>query len=301
MARENALAVRAWGLVHSLGEGVLEEGRPCGNEQGAIFADTEKLTDFVPRKSLRRMPRYARMAALAAFRALNMAGAGLPGRSDPHDTGALRNMAFVIGTAYGCVQTNLDFMDGIIEDGPGLSSPSAFSHAVGNVAAGLVTALLGIEGPCSTMMLFDLSFAGAVAAAAALLGAGHADAALVGAVDEVDARFSGCCPQILPQDASIPLTEGAVFFYVERAAGARDNHARTPRISVSWDDAGRIPPPAGAVVLGPEREALYGHGPLTQALNVLAAVTRIGGGSADVFVCPARAGSGGRRAVLEVF
>ncbi len=306
MAHENALAVRAWGFVHSLGQDVWKGRLSCKSAQGALRADTENLTDFVPKKSLRRMPHYARMAALAAFRALSMAGEGGPlGRSDLQDAGALRNMAFVIGTAYGCVQTNLDFLDGIIESGPGLSSPSAFSHAVGNVGAGLVTSLLGIEGPCSTVMLFDLSFAGAVTAAASLLGAGHADAALVGAVDEIDARFSGCCPQILPAEnsssESLPLTEGAVFFYVERAAGVCGNLGRTPRLSVCWNDSGRILAPAGAVVFGQEREALYGHGPLTQALNVLAAVTRIGGGSTNVFVCPAQAGSGGRRAVVEVF
>ena len=302
MAHKNALVVRAWGFVHSLGQDVCEGRLSCRSAQGALRADTENLTDFVPKKSLRRMPHYARMAALAAFRALSMAGGGgQPGRTDLQDTGALRNMAFVMGTAYGCVQTNLDFMDGIIEDGPGLSSPSAFSHAVGNVGAGLVTSLLGIEGPCSTVMLFDLSFAGAVAAAAALLGAGHADAALVGAVDEIDTRFTGCCPQILPAEESLPLTEGAVFFYVERVADAGGDQSRAPRLSVCWNDSGRILAPAGAVVLGPEREALYGHGPLTQALNVLTAVMRIGCGSTDVFACPAHAGSGGRRAVVEVF
>ena len=223
--------------------------------------DTSELATALPGVSLRRIPHYARMALLAAVRALDDAG----GRqeADPHDT------ALVIGTAYGSAHMSMDFMDSILDDGPRLSSPTAFSHAVGNMGAGLLSLLLGMQGPCMTVSQFELSFAGAVHAATTLLHAERARRVLVGAVDEADTRFTRCCPQL--QKAGIAQTEGAVFLCLELPDPA------LPSLRVRWEQGS----PSPAFISGSTRpgedetrrhEHLYGHGPLAHALDALLAL-----------------------------
>jgi len=191
----------------------------------------------------------------------------------------------------------MDFMDSILDNGPHLSSPTAFSHAVNNMGAGLLSLLLGIEGPCFTISQFELSFAGAVSTAAALLGAGRAERVLLCAVDETDSRFSRCCPEYLSSEH--PQTEGAVALCLGReAAGA-------PSLRVWWGQQPEADGPvfASGAASGPgwtNHEYLYGHGPLAQALDVMLALNMPQTARAEAVNCVCAAAASGRQALIEV-
>ena len=213
-----ALSVAGTGLVHSIGGKDALAAIQSGQTPAISAPDISSLAALLPGVSLRRIPRYARMALLACVQALDAAGW--------RQKDVLHRTALVFGTAYSSSQMSMDFMDSILDNGPHLSSPTAFSHAVNNMGAGLLSLLLGIEGPCFTISQFELSFAGAMSTAAALLCAGRAERVLLCAVDETDSRFSRCCPECL--SSKHPQTEGAVALcLVRQAAGA-------PSLQVRW-------------------------------------------------------------------
>jgi len=275
--RDGALSatIAGAGLAHSLGDisRLAASSEPLA---APALPDTSELAALLPHVPLRRVPRYARMALLAAVRALDDAGWR-------QDREKLRDAALVIGTAYSGIQMSMDFMDSMLDDGPRLSSPTAFSHAVNNMAAGLLSLLLDVQGPCVTVSQFELSFAGAVCAATTLLHAGRARRALVGAVDETDARFTRCCPQV--KEADIPQTEGAVFLCLEPPDAAR------PTLRVRWErdeDSSR------------RHERLYGHSPLAQALDTLLALHAVRNGETMRADCLCVAAAGAPAAVIEI-
>ena len=284
-----ALSVAGTGLVHSIGGKDALAAIQQGQASAISAPDISSLAALLPGVSLRRIPRYARMALLACVQALDAAGW--------RQKEVLHRTALVFGTAYSSPQMSMDFMDSILDNGPHLSSPTAFSHAVNNMGAGLLSLLLGIEGPCFTISQFELSFAGAVSSAAALLGAGRAERVLLCAVDETDSRFSRCCPEYL--SSRHPQTEGAVALCLGRqAAGA-------PSLRVQWRQQPEADGPvfASGAASGPgwvNHEHLYGHGPLAQALDVMLALNLPQTDGAEVVNCVCTAAASGRQALIEV-
>lgn len=284
-----ALSVAGTGLVHSIGGKEALEAIQQGQAPAISAPDISSLAALLPGVSLRRIPRYARMALLASVQALDAAGW--------RQKEVLHRTALVFGTAYSSSQMSMDFMDSILDNGPHLSSPTAFSHAVNNMGAGLLSLLLGIEGPCFTISQFELSFAGAVSTAAALLGAGRAERVLLCAVDETDSRFSRCCPEYLSSEH--PQTEGAVALCLGReAAGA-------PSLRVWWGQEPEADGPvfASGAASGPgwvTHEHLYGHGPLAQALDVMLALNMPQTARAEAVNCVCAAAASGRQALIEV-
>lgn len=284
-----ALSVAETGLVHSIGGKDALAAIQQGQAPAISAPDISSLAALLPGVSLRRIPRYARMALLACVQALDAAGW--------RQKDVLHRTALVFGTAYSSSQMSMDFMDSILDNGPHLSSPTAFSHAVNNMGAGLLSLLLGIEGPCFTISQFELSFAGAMSTAAALLGAGRAERVLLCAVDETDSRFSRCCPEYL--SSKHPQTEGAVALCLGRqAAGA-------PSLQVRWgqEPEGGGPVFASGAASGPgwvTHEHLYGHGPLAHALDVMLALNMPQTDRAEAVNCVCAAAASGRQALIEV-
>ena len=282
-------AIAGVGLVHALG------GFAQLAEGGAMPAnpappDTAELATNLLGVSLRRIPRYARMALLAAIRALDDAGW--------RQEAGMQDIALVIGTAYGGAQMSMDFMDSMIDDGPRLSSPTAFSYATNNMGAGLLSLLLQLQGPCLTVSQFELSFAGAVCAAITLLYAGRAKRVLVGAVDEIDARFSRCCPQI--QKTGIPQAEGAVFLCLELP------HSDYPTLNIHWGKRNADQHPLFMSGTAQENEDItdwhenrYGHSPLSHALDALLALHSVRQGLAPKIDCLCTAASN-HTATIEI-
>ena len=134
MISNSALSVAGTGLVHSLGGKDALAAVQQGETPVFSSPDVSSLAALLPGVSLRRIPRYARMALLAAVQALDEA--------NWRQKEVLHNTALVFGTAYSSSQMSMDFMDSILDNGPQLSSPTAFSHAVNNMGAGLLSLLL---------------------------------------------------------------------------------------------------------------------------------------------------------------
>lgn len=290
------LTVLGTGVVHGLGGCEdLRTFRRAGAEpalEGPLPPpDLADLPRLLPGISLRRVPRYARMGLLAAARALAAWDGPAP---MPEHT------ALVLGTAYSGMEMSMDFMDSMLDDGPRLSSPTAFSHAVNNMGAGLLSLALGLRGPCCTVSQFELSFAGALSAGATLLRAGRATHALVGAVDETDARFDKACPAA---GGTCAPGEGAVFLLL-----TVDEAEHLPRLAVRWNAA--APPDIPLLLSGhagkelaPQRwERLYGRTPLVQAMDTLLGLDMLSGKSAsnDRMACLCAEAHGGR-ALIEIW
>ena len=299
MISNSALSVAGTGLVHSLGGKDALAAVQLGQTPVFSTPDVSSLAALLPGVSLRRIPRYARMALLAAVQALDEAGW--------RQKEVLHNTALVFGTAYSSSQMSMNFMDSILDNGPHLSSPTAFSHAVNNMGAGLLSLLLGIEGACFTISQFELSFAGAASTASALLNSGRAERVLLCAVDESDNRFFHCCPQYLHGEH--PQTEGAVALCLTR----QTVEANVPLLQVRWGQQAEFDGPvfASGAASGSASEAafglnwinnepLYGHGPLAQALDVMLALNTVQTARANVVNCVCAAAASGRQALIEV-
>lgn len=216
-----ALSILGMGLVSSLGGGIdplrsalRGEGRPNvmmkpvetahGVVEAPLYAaEPEGLDRFVPKRSLRRVDRFVRMALLASFLAFEDAG------MTPGDAPARVGLAF--GTGYGPLATTFEFQDTIIHDGDRCASPTAFAGSVHNAPASQVSIAMKIEGPCQTITAFGHTVAGALRTAEAWLNEGVVDTVLVGLGDEfhplgayalanMDATF---CQEMTPLDFSL--------------------------------------------------------------------------------------------------
>lgn len=282
------LSVAGKGLVHSLGNMNSLRAVIRGESGQLTIPDLSPLASLLPHRPLRRFPRYAQTALLAALYALDDAG----WRED----GLLHHTALVIGTAHSGVRMSLDFMDSILDNGVHLASPTAFSHAVNNMGAGLLSLALGMEGPCVTVSQFELSFAGALSAAAMLIEHGRAERVLLGAVDETDTRFTRCCPQLRPD--VLPLSEGAVFLCLVPHTPGRAVLRTCWRDTVSREiplfKSGGIPSDDACC-----HAPVYGRSPLNQALDTLWALEMIHDRKLPAADCLCFS-SRGPKAVIEV-
>lgn len=130
-------------------------------------------------KHLRRMPPYVRSGLSAITKALKAAG------RFPCPPEA----ALVTATSHGCKKTAFDFMDSIINDGPELASPLAFSHSVNNVGAALISICLGLHGSAITVNNGAASFVAALQVANALLDSGRYGLVIAGCMEDADKRI----------------------------------------------------------------------------------------------------------------
>ncbi|MBO4511354.1 MAG: beta-ketoacyl synthase chain length factor [Victivallales bacterium] len=248
------MRVYGTGLAHSLGNleqfyQAVDHFQPTPGMQNFPSADTSCLRASFTANTLRRIPHYARMGLAAALDALK----ALPSQVAQKDVG------LVIATAHAGQKNGLDFMDSILDNGPRLSSPTAFSHAVNNMGTGLISLYLNLQGPCCTVTQFELSFAGALQAAGALLYGNQAPLVLLGCMDELDTRFTKVCSAYLgtaPQTRS----EGAAFFLLGKSDGI------PPELSVDWNASVPNAKPT------PLQSKAYGITPISASLDTLLAL-----------------------------
>lgn len=141
-----------------------------------VFTATpEGLDRFMPKRSLRRLDKFVRLALLASFLAVEDSGLELPDRA---------RVGVVFGTGYGPLGTTFEFQDTIINDGDKCASPTAFAGSVHNAPASQTAIALGLEGPCQTLTTFGHTAEGVLQTAEAWLREGLADLVLAGLGDE---------------------------------------------------------------------------------------------------------------------
>jgi len=223
------VAIEGIGMTGAFGAGVeslrsaLQSGViPVENRDAdnGYIAPVGQLTDFVPKRALRRIDHFSRMTLLSAYLAIK----------DANLEGADRSrMGIVIATGYGTLQTTFKFLDSYLDFGYACSSPTHFSNSVHNAAAAHVSIQMQATAPSLTVSQFEMSVPSALLSAQQWLAEGRVDQVLFGAVDESCEVLSYCRKQFFgvaesgslqpfsfDQQSAI-VGEGAVFFVLTRA------------------------------------------------------------------------------------
>ncbi len=139
-----------------------------GSRMNAIEPDYKQIMDP---KSIRRMSRIIRMGTAAALEC--MAHSGL---TEPD--------AIITGTAYGCIEDTVIFLNKMIENKEELLTPTAFIQSTHNSVGAQIALTLKCHGYNNTFVHRDLSFEQALMDAILLLEEGDVKNVLVGGVDE---------------------------------------------------------------------------------------------------------------------
>lgn len=231
------MAIQGIGLCGGFGQGIealrtaLQAGRiepqeVCIEHQGvpdnfpAYRAVVDQLTEFIPKRALRRIDHFSKMTLLGACLALKDADLL---EADRSRTGV------VIATGYGALKTTFDFLDSYLDFGYSCSSPTHFSNSVHNAAAAHVSMQFKATAPSLTVTQFEMSVASALLSAQQWLAEGRVDQVLFGAIDEYSEVLHYCRQQFFAEGEQGPVQpldfttqsavvgEGASFLVLTRA------------------------------------------------------------------------------------
>lgn len=134
-----------------------------------------KARDFIPPMKMRRMNGLSRLGVAAAKLAIDDSG-GSVGQS----TGV------AIGTAFGPVQTSVDYMQEYVEKGAALAPPQLFAESVANAPGSHIAIEWDLRGFNVTITQRESSALAAAMYAASQILKGSAAAALIGGVEEAN-------------------------------------------------------------------------------------------------------------------
>jgi len=220
--------------------------RDGGNEveMPAFLADTTRLDAFVPKKALRRIDHYARMALLGSYLALE--DASMPD-VDP------KKLGVVVASGYGASATTFAFLESFIAGSDAFSSPTHFSNSVHNAAAAHISIMLGVTGPCLTVSQFEMSVPSALITAVRWLKEERVEKVLFGSVDEYCdvlgycwRRFFGVNkersiePLLFDRQTAVP-GEGAAFFLLSRKEPSEGTYGIVSSVETEYHDRARLP------------------------------------------------------------
>ena len=138
-------------------------------------SNIDELSRFVPRRALRRIDGFAKMALLSTCLALEDAKIDIEDKT---------RIGIVVGSGNGSIRTTFDFLDGIIEDGDHCALPTHFANSVHNALASQISIFLDIQGPCTTITCFNSTVANVLVTAQNWLSEGSVDYVIAGFGDE---------------------------------------------------------------------------------------------------------------------
>ncbi|MCK4503434.1 MAG: beta-ketoacyl synthase chain length factor, partial [Desulfuromonadales bacterium] len=216
------MAIQGVGITGAFGSGV--EALRTALQSGAILpenisadsgyqAPIAALSEFVPKRALRRIDHFSRMTLLSAYQAINDANLEDADRS---------RMGVVIATGYGTLQTTFKFLDSYLDFGYACSSPTHFSNSVHNAAAAHVSMQMEATAPSLTVTQFEMSVPSALLSAQQWLAEGRVDQVLFGAVDESCEVLSYCRKEFFGAGEQGPLQP---FAFAEQSAVAGEGAA----------------------------------------------------------------------------
>jgi 3-oxoacyl-[acyl-carrier-protein] synthase II len=134
-----------------------------------------KPKDFIPVMKMRRMNALSRLGVAAAKLAIEDCG----GTLSP-ETGV------AMGTAFGPVQTSVEYMQEYVEKGAALAPPQLFAESVANAPGSHIAIEWGLRGFNVTITQRESSALAAAMYAATQLAKGTVRAALIGGVEEAN-------------------------------------------------------------------------------------------------------------------
>jgi 3-oxoacyl-[acyl-carrier-protein] synthase II len=155
-----------------------------------------KARDFIAPMKMRRMNGLSRFAVAAAKLAIDDCGAALPA-----DTGV------AIGTAFGPVQTSVEYMQEYVEKGPALAPPQLFAESVANAPGSHIAIEWGLRGFNVTITQRESSALAAAMYAATQIVKGTVSATLIGGVEEANEMLFSVLDRIgaLSDEAARPF------------------------------------------------------------------------------------------------
>ena len=204
----SSVAILGIGAVTPIGRdldviaGKLKE--PVDTSNAVRRVSDELLADTSLSRNLRRADRFTRMAVMAAVDAWKVAEAACAGV-------ALERVGMIVSSGFGPHCRGFKFLDGLIDEGDGATSPTDFSHSVHGAALAYISGLLDIRGPSLSVTDFEIGFEQSVQLAQCWLAEGMCDRVLIGAVDEVGEVLLHCASRMLNEAAEVSPGEGAMF------------------------------------------------------------------------------------------
>jgi 3-oxoacyl-[acyl-carrier-protein] synthase II len=191
-----------------------------------------KPKDFIAPMKMRRMNALSRLAMAAAKLAIEDCGSA-PGS----------NTGVALGTAFGPVQTSVDYMKEYIEKGAALAPPQLFAESVANAPGSHIAIEWGLRGFNVTFTQRESSALAAAMYACSQLAKGTVDAALIGGVDEVNEMLFSVLDRLGALDDEqrngMVLGEGSAVL-VAGAAGTRAPYASFSGFGVARDTTASI-------------------------------------------------------------
>ena len=134
-----------------------------------------KPRDFIAPMKMRRMNALSRLGVAAAKLAIEDCGGTIPAAA-----------GVAIGTAFGPVQTSVEYMREYVDKGPALAPPQLFAESVANAPGSHIAIEWGLRGFNVTITQRESSALAAAMYAATQLVKGSAPAALIGGVEEAN-------------------------------------------------------------------------------------------------------------------
>ncbi|HEY0143944.1 MAG TPA: beta-ketoacyl synthase N-terminal-like domain-containing protein [Thermoanaerobaculia bacterium] len=180
-----------------------------------ILRIRDDATGIVP-PHLRQMDRLGRIALAAAELALTDANLDLT-TINPEEIG------IALGSGYGCLATNAEYLDGIRERGPRRGNPIIFQNTVSNAATGYISIAKGIRGPNATMCSGWVAGIEAVDFGVYQIADGRVSTMIVGGVDQI---FPALVEGLAGLGRAPMLSEGSCFLVLEELESARARGAR---------------------------------------------------------------------------
>jgi len=134
-----------------------------------------KARDYIPAMKLRRMNTLSRYAVAAARLAIDDAGVALPNEA-----------GVALGTAFGPVQTSVDYMQEYVAKGAALAPPQLFAESVANAPGSHIAIELDLRGFNLTVTQRESSLLAAAMFASSQIVKGTVPSAIIGGVEEVN-------------------------------------------------------------------------------------------------------------------
>jgi 3-oxoacyl-[acyl-carrier-protein] synthase II len=134
-----------------------------------------KARDFIAPMKMRRMNGLSRLGVAAAKLAIEDSGGAL-----------VEQTGVAIGTAFGPVQTSVDYMQEYIEKGASLAPPQLFAESVANAPGSHIAIEWGLRGFNITITQRESSTMAAAMMASTQLLRGTVQTALIGGVDDAN-------------------------------------------------------------------------------------------------------------------
>lgn len=191
-----------------------------------------KPKDYIAPMKMRRMNVLSRLAMAAAKLAIEDCGAA-PGA----------NTGVALGTAFGPVQTSVDYMKEYMEKGAALAPPQLFAESVANAPGSHIAIEWNLRGFNVTFTQRESSALAAAMYACAQLAKGTVDAALIGGVEEVNEMLYSVLDRIGALDDAMQngmvLGEGSAVL-VAGDAGTRAPYAWFSGFGVARDTTATV-------------------------------------------------------------